>query len=1076
MLKRGSRYVCMFLIYLLTMPVLYSANVFAELNAGIYGSSKILGFRRSSSDVTIINATASLPGQMVESSQLKLITDPTRGFDCKYDNETFQTDCEVVIPGDLAPGPHLFEVQLFNLDLSEAGPKIPLTIYADNLAPDIHSFGLKRNGSDIEAEYHVSDRACEQCDPNICAGVERIEFLLDYEKVGEVLTAPAGAGPCMIPKNSTPLDIPPSPGTTTKTICIEAYDRLGQKSSLCDEIIMDFSPPQLLNASLWLGDFQIQYTRGEPIAGITLQAYISEDSGLNISSLVADFSSLNFRPEFSNAYKEIDMSPQNIALFNTECKNISEKLYLCTWDNLIIYLTEASTPTISISAYDNLGNLMDASYALPIVFDNTGPVITGARSGIADERGRFWVGAGNNTIFVDIDETGSGFYDKKLFLDFSSFGPQPFANQSTILFPQNCADGWTCIFDHINIINAHESGDVLTVNVIGDSCDDANNRVGGVTTFGFYYDNEPPQIIAVQNSSICPTAPDSIEIIVNASELHSGGVKATFSAPNISTASFPQTVDCEETSATGVWTCRILIDRLVTLYADGEIDLTLEDRAGNKQTTTLHQEVCEAAPGVPPNVLRLDVDPSTYRPSQGIDRKIASHIPYPFFYTLNIRKSGGEVQDMKIDSCELSDGSVSDMYIVTGGEFDSPLIRTSISLDPEAIMPEEDELLESVDMTCNFSLIIRSGRKVYQLPETDTVTFTIPLYNLPLGYIPDAINDDIEDINDEISDLEDTIDDLETTNDILGTICTLGQLLTQLIVTAQAVKAVLFAVGLPWYWGESWFPSVCQGIDTASNWILRWGFNPFLATTFDPNIIYTSGIWLRILCTYYTCELAETSNFIESFTYTGTARGNSFTYSYKDDSEQSKPSGAADVLALDPFGSLFTDYDYSVYKSLDVSYSVGCIPGILYNYKKERQIKCLYRKCLRDRAAAGFSTAECDEIYKIRECVYVESAALKGIGFSEFAMWMQGIGEYALKYAGNYAAIELLIHGMECTWLQPGKPHTYCDPYPSPMTLACGLGLATAAWLDVGDMYRMFKDIDFNKFERQLQQPDFCSE
>ena len=161
------------------------------------------------------------------------------------------------------------------------------------------------------------------------------------------------------------------------------------------------------------------------------------------------------------------------------------------------------------------------------------------------------------------------------------------------------------------------------------------------------------------------------------------------------------------------------------------------------------------------------------------------------------------------------------------------------------------------------------------------------------------------------------------------------------------------------------------------------------------------------------------------------------------------------MLAFVSFGSLLTDYDYSVYKSLDVAYSVGCIPGILYNYKKERQIKCLYRRCLRDRAASGLSTAECDDLYKIRECVYVESAALKGIGFSEFAMFMQGLG---------------------CTWLLPGKPYTYCESYPDAMTLACGLGLATAAWLDVGDMYRMFTEIDFNKFEKQLQQPDFCSE
>ena len=448
MIKRGSRYICMLLIYLLIIPVLYTADVFAYFSADVHGFDGINGFRRASSDVTVINITAGIPGERVDESQVKLLTDPTMRFKCEFDKETSLSECVLVIPGNLPPGPHDYEVQLFNKDMTEAEPKQSLTIVADNLPPDIHSFELQRNGSGIYAEFRLSDRACEICNPQVCSGIDRVEILLNYQKVGEFFL---DAGSCTIPKTQTKLDIPPSPGTTIKTLCIDAYDRLGQKSSKCKDITMDFSPPQLINASVWKDNDIVRYIKGEPIADVTLKAYISEESGLNTSTLVADLSSLNARPEFSDVYRHIDMSEINRQRFETSCIKDSDTDYICTWKNLMIYLPEGGSPEVRLSAFDSFGNVMNETYALPFVFDNDGPVITGARTGIADGVGRYWVGKGNNTVYVDIEESGSGFKNKNLFLDFGSFGPQQSAGGNNILMANKCVPGWTCVFELISV-------------------------------------------------------------------------------------------------------------------------------------------------------------------------------------------------------------------------------------------------------------------------------------------------------------------------------------------------------------------------------------------------------------------------------------------------------------------------------------------------------------------------------------------------------------------------------------------------------------------------------------------------
>jgi hypothetical protein len=464
-------------------------------------------------------------------------------------------------------------------------------------------------------------------------------------------------------------------------------------------------------------------------------------------------------------------------------------------------------------------------------------------------------------------------------------------------------------------------------------------------------------------------------------------------------------------------------------------------------------------------------------PKNGIDAKIASAIAYPFYYTLDITTSSGNIQDMKIDTCKVTNGSVSDAFIFTEDNFKDPIIGTKISLTTSK---DSTEQLDSVTMQCQFSFIIRSGTKVYQLPEKDNVTLNIKVYNFPLGYLPQAVKDDIMSLNAEIEDLEGTISDLETANDILGTICTLADIIGQGVIMMQAAKTALYLVLLPFVkWSKGWYTTSCILIDKVSNFLLRYAYNPSLSSPWkvpQGGLWATSGWYLRILCTLYTCELSEATNFIEAFSFTGTARGNTFTYTYKGDSEKSKPSAAKDVLGLS--AGVFTDYDYSPYKSKDVAWAPPCVPALLYNYKKERQIKCLQRKCIKDRATSGFSTETCDKLYKVRECVYIEGAALKPLGSHVFLALMQGLAEFSLNVAVQGLAFWPL--SLKCGYLETSgtalpKMTKQCGTFPVPTSTICGLGLAAAVWADIGDTASMFAGFDLNKYNKELEKQDFCT-
>jgi len=1087
----------MFLIYILVMPVFYTADVFASMNADIHGIDYVSGFRRAASDFTIINVSAEIAGENINAAQLKLISDPTIPFDCSYTNTSKVANCEIRIPGDLPPGPHLYEIALFRQNLvTEAEPKIPLVVYADNLPPTIHSFSLAREGDDVSASFMISDRACENCAQEICSGISRIEFFLDDVTAGVF----AENRSCLV-IDSKNLSIEKTSGTGNKTICIEAYDALNQRTAKCQEIMMDFSDPKLINATIMRGRSVVKYTKGEPMGGISIQAYFFDESGLNLSTLSADFSMLNSRREYTEVYRKIDDTTAGPLGIDVKCEklneNISRGMYNCTWSGLLVLLPPDVNPQVWFYVKDNLGNVMNSSFTLPIVYDKIKPVITAFKSGIADEIGRYWVGAGNNSIYVDINESGSGFYEKRLFVDFSAFGPQKFAGNNVTLVPNKCALGWRCNFDWINVVSPHNSGDIISISAVGLSSDDAGNLVEGKTVSGFYYDDSAPQILSITNSTVCPTAPNPLEITVNVSERYSGGVKAFVSAPNLSTSVFPIEVDCEESDTRGIWVCDIVIDSLVTFYVDGEINLTLEDRAGNSNWAILHQEVCEAAPGVPPNVVQST---GTGVPDP-LDKIIAGYIAYPAFAELNLQYSDppNRVQDVKITSCVASGASISEAYVVTPYEFKNPVIGFKISLDPTTVAE-----MTTLEVNCSLGLIIRSGTKVYQTPEKEDVTIPFGLKGTIFGGLNQSMLDALKNIDDEINNTQREIDDFKTTIDVLGTICTIAETLAMIVTLLQTIKVALYiALGII-YAAVSWTPwseaamsflsqiyyYYCMASDyiTTGVTLLAWQLDSNPVTAYD-----SLGFYLKLICGIFTCRLSEVNNFVEMFAKSGSADGGTYLWNQGGRTKSGAPNTAqSGILSAIPGANVVgfvIDYDWSSYRSKKVASHTLCLPGYVYNLKKQKQLLCLKKECYKAYVSAGFSPHLCDELYKVHECLYVESAAIRMINPNMAEVFFQGLNEWlmtliqgalislALYAAGcgypsgfTKASAQFELDGIQCGTEQPQSALRIAY-----FSVICGAIMAVGMWLDVGDWIKMDEILDFNRYDEDLSDPDYCA-
>jgi hypothetical protein len=158
-------------------------------------------------------------------------------------------------------------------------------------------------------------------------------------------------------------------------------------------------------------------------------------------------------------------------------------------------------------------------------------------------------------------------------------------------------------------------------------------------------------------------------------------------------------------------------------------------------------------------------------------------------------------------------------------------------------------------------------------------------------------------------------------------------------------------------------------------------------------------------------------------------------------------------------------------KSIHAAKSCLCVPGIIYNMKKERQIKCMLKKCVEENAEVGLPLTTCYTAYKERQCLYVDGAQWKLVGSNFFLQFLANIGSVLFR---NIPIILASIGwhsacGMEYYRTDYAKD---CPEEMNPVhNVGCHLYGSVLTISEVGDIL----DVQLDKYNPPLKGTNYCS-
>jgi hypothetical protein len=627
--------------------------------------------------------------------------------------------------------------------------------------------------------------------------------------------------------------------------------------------------------------------------------------------------------------------------------------------------------TLTFFATDTEGNEEVYSPTYTLTKDETAPTIIQMYN---EEGGdELYLKDGTNSVYADFDPTGSAFSLGNAYLTFS------LANLNKMDATSCWENGayWSCVWN-FSMSYSGTSSSTLYI----DAEDDAGNTMEQYDT-EIQIDSEEPEIISMTRSLDCPTGSDSLIIEINATD-DSDELYATFYGEDVRTSNDPITEECSEIMD-GMFTCFITVNDLVSYSEDEDVTIEISDLAGNIADDELDISVCELEQTGTPNLVTMymeDVSP--------IDKLTLSYIDYPLYLPLTFSMTSGAHIVSKTASCE--DAS---MYFIDQSETSTIAILTI----PKQVVANGTYSLRE---DCTISMTMQYGDNVYMNPEIENVSIDVELYGTPLGSIEESIAQKIEWQKMGIADKQKKIDGWVKANQILGILCNLGQLLAKLDAVLGGVRLILTAIAAIVYEAAYVPPAsfvatpVYEGIvayETFAN-----GYHAFISEyVWPPGPFVDWGIIMKWICIVYTGKLCEGfDGIINKVVVSADEYGTPAYYEQNNNGETSDLVNRADESGW-PALTIMTDWD--PYKSIHTAANCLYIDAIIYNLRKERQINCMYTKCLEENAKLGLPTDICDVQYKERECLYFDGAVWLAAGGAPVLHGLQMVLNTALANA-----------------------------------------------------------------------------
>lgn len=828
--------------------------------------------------------------------------------------------------------------------------------------------------SAVEFEYEAQDFGAKG-ESTQCSGIQKVEFY-DAQTKQTITTANAEKNDCIVEDK---LAYTPT-RAGKQTICAVAQDYTGKRSTpKCAELnsVQQAPEPQKTEFSIKGAPTEFASKDGTTV---DLKLLFEDASIIDIDATKVNVEKITGVP---NDWRDALKTDQNTVTVPsiTTAKNFECK--------------------ITLDITDNFGNNAKKEIQCELKIDTDAPTPTSLDSELQDTDGFNLVSTqGKTKIIATINEKGIGFaQNKKVYLDLSQINNN--ANAQADKCEKNTkTDLWQCEWQ----VKATAKKGVHTIKILSDSEDDFGNKFTKDLKQDVDVTDTTLSILDVQYAPEFPTEQDELTIITSVPAQASKPI-VTVDASEITANKAKKNAECElDASATR---CTATFTNLLASAGEKQVTITVQDSKGNKQQTAKKIQIFEAETKTKDY---FSFGGATIRPTRGIDRKTATITQYPVFVTINwlAKETDLEIATQTINCDE--------KYLATAPEINGkdtkrPTIFFRTTTDVSDV--KED----SIKIKCTADLTIKKGKALYKKPETKEFTLTVPLYNTPLGTVGENIERTINQTTEQIKALGKKIDDVESTNRALGKsyglLLFFLQMLTFFINLAVMVVATLIKLldVLPKDFVEKTWNRMCTPTMKATRVILILASGGTLYSFMGMDSWLTSSIWMSAMI--YSCKLCPTTKLSSDLLLTGevatklvgqytpatleSAGAATQTKTLRPVGETLADENTINVAKIASVGSgaylalqeqkgkptqiqAAIDYEWEPKKSLPVAQNCFCLNGIEYNLRKEQQIMCIYKKCVKEHAKKGLPITNCGRALTEQNCMYVESAAWKLAG------------------------------------------------------------------------------------------------
>lgn len=352
----------------------------------------------------------------------------------------------------------------------------------------------------------------------------------------------------------------------------------------------------------------------------------------------------------------------------------------------------------------------------------------------------------------------------------------------------------------------------------------------------------------------------------------------------------------------------------------------------------------------------------------GIDRRVVEKVPYPVVVQPFLRvQNGAEVASISV----VCDEEFLFEPVRVLSETKSPLLLFKFSAD----VVDKDV----VEVGCMLQ-VVTSTDGVVGSPAIVNLSVRVLVYNSPLGTVDDAVQLKIAGLDARINNLETEAKKWSVVNQVLGRISGVAETVVQADAVVSVLNFVTWLIPLI----SSFHQVVCHvHMKLHYDVVLdMWppGSVPRIGEPAPFSGYAASGKLplVKVAALINSCQLCDFSGKLS-------IGGGPLSGELRVDLLQEGLSiaGGKSAERTDGIVSVLSGVESDVFdpqKSIHVAAACLCPQGIEYNLKKERQVACRLRSCVKEFSKKGLSLGICERAHAVENCLFVEGASWKLAG------------------------------------------------------------------------------------------------